>query len=85
MVERRLRKEFLILIVDAQSERPIACAIVEDDEAGRPSPPPVSGFESVIGAGVSADIGGIRVEVGMDRFIAKLDRGTGKMADVSTG
>jgi len=68
------RAEVLALVtaVEDKSEHPIARAIVEAAEAEELAPPAVDRFESVTGFGARAEAGGSRVEVGADRFMAKL-------------
>ncbi|WP_435258280.1 heavy metal translocating P-type ATPase [Thioclava sp. FR2] len=61
-----------IAAVEAKSEHPIARAIVEAAEADGLALPALASFESVTGYGVSAEAGGIRVEIGADRYMAKL-------------
>jgi heavy metal translocating P-type ATPase len=68
------RHEILALIasVEAKSEHPIARAIVEAAEAEKLAIPDPTGFESVTGYGVRAMVDGRRVEIGADRFMARL-------------
>jgi Au+-exporting ATPase len=61
-----------IAAVEAKSEHPIARAIGAAAAAERLVLPAVGSFESVTGFGVSAEAGGIRVEIGADRYMAKL-------------
>jgi heavy metal translocating P-type ATPase len=67
-----------IAAVEAKSEHPIARAIVEAAAAKGLDLPALETFESVTGFGVTAEAGGVRVEIGADRFMAKLGH------DVST-
>ncbi|MGY6547646.1 MAG: heavy metal translocating P-type ATPase, partial [Roseinatronobacter sp.] len=69
-----MRAEVLaqIAAVEAKSEHPIARAIVAAAESDGLSLPPVSGFESVTGFGVAAQVGGTRIEIGADRYMARL-------------
>ena len=61
-----------IAAVEAKSEHPIARAIVEAAEGESLTIPAIAAFESVTGYGVRAEAGGARIEVGADRFMAKL-------------
>ena len=69
-----------IAAVEAKSEHPIARAIVEAAETDGLDLPQVTGFDSVTGFGVEADVGGVRVEIGADRFMAKLGLDTSVFA-----
>ncbi|HMO73287.1 MAG TPA: copper-translocating P-type ATPase, partial [Paracoccaceae bacterium] len=59
-----------VAAVEAQSEHPVARAIVAAAEGL--ALPPVAGFRSITGYGVSASVGGVRVEVGADRYMTRL-------------
>jgi len=72
-----------IAAVEAKSEHPIARAIVEAAEAEGLTLPALSRFESVTGFGVAAEAGGIRVEIGADRYMAKLGHDVGTFADAA--
>jgi len=61
-----------IAAVEAKSEHPIARAIVSAAEREGLSLPTVSGFESLTGMGVRAKVDGTSVEIGADRFMARL-------------
>ena len=61
-----------IAAVEAKSEHPIARAIVAAAEAEGLTMPVLSRFESVTGFGVAAEAGGVRVEIGADRYMAQL-------------
>ncbi len=69
------RNEVLALLaaVEANSEHPIARALVEAAEQAGLELPAASGFGSVTGMGVHAVAGGRRVEVGADRYMRRLD------------
>jgi len=73
----------LVAAVEGRSEHPIAEAIVAA-AAGRglalPSP---DSFEAVPGFGVSARVEGLRVDVGADRFMAKLGLSVATFADTA--
>jgi Au+-exporting ATPase len=62
-----------IAAVEAMSEHPIAGAIVHAAKSERLRLPEVDKFESITGLGVSAEAGGIRVEIGSDRYMRSLD------------
>nr|WP_191855947.1 heavy metal translocating P-type ATPase [Agrobacterium tumefaciens] len=68
----------LVAAVEGRSEHPIAEAIVraaEEKKGATPAglkPATVENFESVTGYGIAATVNGRRVEVGADRFMAKL-------------
>jgi Au+-exporting ATPase len=66
-----------IAAVEAKSEHPIARAIVEAAETQGLDLLQVTGFDSVTGFGVEAEVEGTQVEVGADRFMAKLGLDTG--------
>ena len=70
-----------IAAVEAKSEHPIARAIV--DAADGLSLPQVTEFESVTGYGVAAKAGGARIEIGADRYMAKLGLGTAAFNDTA--
>jgi P-type E1-E2 ATPase len=79
------REEVLALVasVETKSEHPIARAIVEAAKAKGLKLSDLSRFDSVTGYGVSADVGGRRVEIGADRFMAKLGLDVGAFATIS--
>lgn len=68
------RAEVLALVasVEARSEHPIARAIVAAAEAEGVSLPVVTGFASETGFGVTAMAGAVPVQIGADRYIARL-------------
>ena len=72
-----------VAAVEAQSEHPIAGAIVEAAQAEGLTLPPVTGFQSHTGAGVSGRAGDARVEIGADRHMAQLGHDTGLFADTA--
>ncbi|WP_246087819.1 heavy metal translocating P-type ATPase [Paracoccus marinus] len=79
------RKDVLALVasVEVKSEHPIARAIVEAAEADGLKLSDLTRFESVTGYGVSADVGGRRVEIGADRFMEKLGLNVGAFATIA--
>ena len=67
----------LVAAVESRSEHPIAEAIVTAaGERGLALPAPQS-FEAIPGFGVSAEVEGRRVEVGADRYMARLGHDVG--------
>lgn len=62
----------LVASVEAQSEHPIAEAIVKAAEAKGLTVPKAENFVSVTGYGIEADVGGRKISVGADRFMEKL-------------
>lgn len=72
-----------IAAVEAKSEHPIARAIVEAAEAEGLTVPAISNFESITGYGVAADVDGVRVDVGADRFMTKLGLDVAIFADTA--
>ncbi|WP_312256026.1 heavy metal translocating P-type ATPase [Stutzerimonas nitrititolerans] len=69
-----------VAAVEARSEHPIARAIVEAAEQAAIELPLMTGFESVTGMGVRANVDGVRVEVGADRFMRELGLDVGGFA-----
>jgi heavy metal translocating P-type ATPase len=67
-----VREEVLAMVAaaEAPSEHPIARALVAA-AAGR-TPAKAEVFEALVGKGVRATVGGVRVEVGSGRFMAEL-------------
>ncbi|CAB5689509.1 Copper-transporting P-type ATPase [Delftia tsuruhatensis] len=68
----RQRVLALVAAVEDRSEHPIARAIVDAAKAEGLALGVVDGFESVTGFGVRAGVGGVRVEIGADRFMREL-------------
>src|SRR5690606_1818662 len=75
----------IIAAVEARSEHPIARAIVAAAEAEGLALPEVSGFESVTGFGVAARAGGRKVEIGADRYMARLGLDVAPFAEFAQG
>ncbi|MBO9655471.1 heavy metal translocating P-type ATPase [Rhizobium sp. BR 250] len=79
----------LVAAVEGRSEHPIAEAIVRAAEdrglvAGEGlEPPTVENFESVTGYGIAATVNGRKVEVGADRYMAKLGHSVGIFAEAA--
>jgi len=80
------REEVLALIasVEVKSEHPIARAIVEAAETDGLKLSDLSRFDSVTGYGVSADVGGRRVEIGADGFMENLGLDVRAFASAAT-
>ena len=72
-----------IAAVESRSEHPIARAIVEAAQAENIALPALGEFESVTGMGVRATAGGVRVEVGADRFMRSLGLDVGVFAQTA--
>ncbi|WP_027014153.1 heavy metal translocating P-type ATPase [Comamonas composti] len=68
----RARVLTLVAAVEALSEHPIARAIVDAAKAEGLSQAQVGHFESVTGFGVRAEVDGVKVEIGADRFMREL-------------
>lgn len=62
----------LVATVEAQSEHPVASAIVAAAKEEGLMPGETSAFEAIPGFGVSASVGKNRVDIGADRYMAKL-------------
>ncbi len=71
-----------IAAVEAQSEHPIARAIVAAAEGL--DLPPATGFAGQTGYGVAADVAGTRVEIGADRYMAQLGHDVSVFAETAT-
>ncbi|MFN7002451.1 MAG: heavy metal translocating P-type ATPase [Roseinatronobacter sp.] len=61
-----------IAAVEAKSEHPIAQALVQAAQDEGLALPEVTGFDSLTGYGVAANAGGVRVEIGADRYMVRL-------------
>lgn len=72
-----------IAAIEAKSEHPIARAIVEAAEAEAIALPDITDFESITGLGVTARVGGGRVEIGADRYMELLGHDTSAFANVA--
>jgi Cu+-exporting ATPase len=70
--------------VEAQSEHPIAEAIVKAAEAGGVEVPRAEAFNSVTGFGIEAMVEGRQVAVGADRFMQKLRLSVDLFADAAS-
>ncbi len=73
-----------VAAVEAKSEHPIARAIVAAAADEGLIPPEVTAFESVTGFGVAAQAGGQRVEIGADRYMARLGLDVSGFAETAT-
>ena len=71
-----------IAAVEAQSEHPIAHAIVAAAEGL--DLPPATGFAGQTGYGVAADVAGTRVEIGADRYMAQLGHDVSVFAETAS-
>lgn len=85
LIEGFERQEVLGLIasVEQQSEHPIAHAIVQAAEAEGIALTELTQFESVTGMGVRALVGGVKVEIGADRFMRSLGLDTIKLDEIA--
>ncbi|KRG42253.1 ATPase [Stenotrophomonas pictorum JCM 9942] len=72
-----------VAAVEDRSEHPIARAIVSAARQDGLTLPAISAFESVTGFGVRAEVDGVRVEVGADRFMHKLGLDVALFADAA--
>ena len=61
-----------VAAVEAQSEHPIARAIVQAAQDEGLALPPVAQFTSLTGRGVRAEVQGVRVDIGADRWMTEL-------------
>ena len=74
----------VVAAVEAKSEHPIARAIVTAAEAEGLILPEVTAFDSVTGFGVTAAVGGHRIDVGADRYMVKLGLDVSIFGDTAT-
>ncbi|MFA7679921.1 MAG: heavy metal translocating P-type ATPase [Pigmentiphaga sp.] len=72
-----------VAAVESRSEHPIARAIVEAAQQEGIAVPALDTFESVTGMGVRATVGGVRVEVGADRYMRSLGLDVGPFAQTA--
>lgn len=72
-----------VAAVEAKSEHPIARAIVAAAEKEGLTLPHISGFGSVTGFGVLAEVEGARVEIGADRYMVKLGQDVSAFAQTA--
>ena len=77
----RSRVLALVAAVEDRSEHPIARAIVDAAKAEDLPLGAVDRFESVTGFGVRAQVDGVRVEIGADRFMRELGLQVDTLAD----
>ena len=69
-----------VAAVEDKSEHPIARAIVQGAQAEGLQLPAVQAFESLTGRGVRAQVAGVRVEIGADRWMQELGCDVGVFA-----
>lgn len=74
----------VVAAVEAKSEHPIARAIVTAAETEGLILPEVTAFDSVTGFGVTAAVGGHRIDVGADRYMVKLGLDVSIFGDTAT-
>jgi P-type Cu+ transporter len=74
----------LVASVEADSEHPIAGAIVASARARGLDALPVEAFEAVPGFGVAGRVGGRRVEVGAGRYLQRLGIDAGPLASTAS-
>lgn len=72
-----------VAAVEVKSEHPIARAIVHAADIEGLALPAVDAFESVTGYGVRAVVGGLRIEVGADRFMTQMGFDLAGFADAA--
>ncbi|MDO1581528.1 heavy metal translocating P-type ATPase [Rhizobium oryzicola] len=73
----------VVAAVEARSEHPIAAAIVKAAEARRLTLPAAEEVRAVTGQGIEAVVGGDRIAVGADRFMASLGLSVEVFADIA--
>ncbi len=73
-----------VAAVEARSEHPIARAIVAAAEAESLVLDKLDGFEAVTGFGARAEVGGVKVEIGADRFMEKLGLDVAAFAETAS-
>ncbi|PAP78693.1 copper-translocating P-type ATPase [Rubrivirga marina] len=73
----------LVAAVEVPSEHPVGAAIVRAADERGLSVPNAADFEAVPGFGVRGTVEGRRVEVGADRFMARLGVDVGPLADAA--
>jgi Cu2+-exporting ATPase len=88
VTEERLLQ--LAASVEAESEHPLAHAIVSEAEARQSSMIPITGFQSITGGGVQAMVGSATVLIGTptllsDHGVALTQAATARMMDLQTG
>src|SRR5690606_22644718 len=72
-----------IAAVEDRSEHPIARAIVDAAKEEGHAIPVATGFESVTADGVRAEVEGVRVEIGADRYMRRLGLDPSIFAEVA--
>jgi len=72
-----------VAAVESRSEHPIARAVVESAAKASIAPAAMTDFESVTGMGARATAGGVRVEVGADRYMRELGLDVAGFADTA--
>ena len=73
----------LVAAVEDHSEHPVARAVVEAARSRGLALASVEGFEAVPGFGARGGVGGVRVEVGADRYMARIGLDVAPFADVA--
>ena len=73
----------LVAAVEDRSEHPVARAVVEAARSRGLALRPVEGFEAVPGFGARGSVGGVCVEVGADRYMARLGLDVARFADAA--
>ena len=70
----------LVAAAESRSEHPIAEAIVGAAKERSLAMAPAASFEAIPGFGISAEVGGRRVDIGADRYMARLGHDVGGFA-----